>query len=233
MSVQWLADYLGAENLVILDAGVPAHPGLAKAGYLTGHIPGAVFADIAGLVADPDCELGLTRPSIERFETAAALVGVLPSSTVIVYDNADSQLAAHLWWLFRSFGFDQVAVLDGGLAKWRLEDRATEAGEVSPGLGRVTAIERPTFWADRDECARIASGAADGVLVTSPAAGRIIDPSTHAFVSRAALVQEFGPRVASTTSRLVINDEGIGAAASALALTLAGHTDIAILGGLG
>lgn len=232
MSVQWLADYLGAENLVILDAGLPALPGVAKAGYLNGHIPGAVFADVPGLFSDPDCELGVNRPSVERFEAAAAQVGVLPHSTVIVYDNADSQLAAHLWWLFRSFGFDQVAVLDGGLAKWKLEDRAIETGAVSPGVGAITAVERPALWADRDECGRIASGAAEGFLVNALAAARIIDPSTHAFVSRAALVQEFGPHVASTTSRLVINDDGIGAAASALALTLAGHADIAILGGL-
>jgi thiosulfate/3-mercaptopyruvate sulfurtransferase len=229
--VQWLADYLGADNLVILDAGVPALPGVAKAGFLTGHIPGAVFADVPALFSDPECELGLARPTLEQFEAAAGSVGVLPQSTVIVYDNADSQLSAHLWWLFRSFGFDQVAVLDGGLAKWRHEDRAIETGDVHAEPGLFVAIERPGLWADRDECEQVGAGAADGVLISAPAAARIVDPTTHTFVSRGALIKEFGPVLASTTSRLIVNDKGVGAAASALALTLAGYTDIAILAG--
>jgi thiosulfate/3-mercaptopyruvate sulfurtransferase len=233
VSVQWLADYLGAENLVILDAGVLALPGIAKAGYLDGHIPGAVFADVPGIFSDPSSDLGsdlgLLRPRLELFEAAAASVGVLPHSTVIVYDNADSQLAAHLWWLFRSFGFDQVAVLDGGLAKWRFEDRTVETGDVEPEPGMLIAIERPGLWADRDECEKVANGAADGILVAASAHAKIVDPKTHTFVSHRALIREFGPALASPASRLIVNDEGIGAATSALALTLAGHADIAIL----
>lgn len=227
--MQWLADYLGADNLVILDASAPAAPGAARAAYLTGHIPGAVFADIPALFADPECELGFARPSAARFQAAAESVGVSQHSTVIVYDNAGSQLAAHLWWLFRSFGFDQVAVLDGGLTKWTLEHRTVDTGAMHPEPGTFTANERPELWASADERGKFAAGTIDGALLSVPAADRLVDPTTRAFVSRAALVNEFGPTVAATTSRLLVHDSGIAAAASALALTLAGHTDIAIL----
>ncbi len=229
MSVQWLADYLGAENLVILDAGTLGLPGAAQAGFLAGHVPGAVFADVAGKFTDPACETGIARPTSERFELAAAAVGVWPNSTVIVYDNAGSQLAAHLWWLFRCFGFDQVAVLDGGLSKWRRDGRPIETGSVTAPTGSFTAIERPGLWADADEGTGVAAGTSSATLVTLSGTSRIIDPASQAFRSRAALIKEFGPQLTAGTSRLLVHDTDLAAAAGVLALTLAGHSDVALL----
>ena len=150
VSTQWLADHLGSDNLVILDATVFAlapsrrESGTDEAGaagprylsgrddYLTkGHIPGAVFADLFDVFSDPAGEFDFSRPNADLFEQAAASVGIDNGTTVVVYDAVVGQWAARIWWLFRAFGYDDVAVLDGGLAKWHAETRpfATGAGK--------------------------------------------------------------------------------------------------------
>ncbi|WP_298228945.1 rhodanese-like domain-containing protein, partial [Gryllotalpicola sp.] len=129
----WLAAHRGSDNLVVLDATVLVVPGFnGQSAYLsgdeqylvTGHIPGAVFADVMEVFSDPEGEYPFTRPSRGQFEHAARTVGVDSDSAVVVYDNAVGQWASRLWWLFRAFGYDDVRVLDGGLKKWVAEGRA-------------------------------------------------------------------------------------------------------------
>jgi thiosulfate/3-mercaptopyruvate sulfurtransferase len=159
VSTQWLFDHLGADNLVIVDATVfiASLPG-GKHGYVSGHeqyiidghLPGAVFADLIDEFSDPSGEYPFTRPDAARFSAAAADIGIDNESTVIVYDAAVGQWAARLWWLFRAFGYDDVAVLDGGLTTWRAEERETDVGHVSPvAAASFTAVERPELWVDK------------------------------------------------------------------------------------
>ncbi|MET0447907.1 MAG: rhodanese-like domain-containing protein, partial [Aeromicrobium sp.] len=125
VSTQWLADHLGAEKLVIVDATVfvAPLPG-GKPGYVSGHeqyiidghLPGAVFADLIDEFSDPSGAYPFTRPSSEAFALAAGSLGIDDDTTVVVYDAALGQWAARVWWLFRAFGYDDVAVLDGGLS---------------------------------------------------------------------------------------------------------------------
>jgi len=260
VSTQWLADHLGSDNLVILDATVvPYVQPNGRGGYLSGHdaflieghIPGSVFADVIEVFSDPAGPYPFTRPSAELFEAAAASVGVSNDTTVIVYDNAAGQWAARIWWLFRAFGYDNVAVLDGGYTKWTLEERPSDIGWVEPGSGAFTAVERPGCWADKADVEAIVAGTADAALVCalppkeysgevgyrsrlghipgsiSAPAGRLVDRQSNAFLPAAELGEKFGP--ALTADRVVTYCAGgIASASDALALTLLGHRNIAI-----
>ena len=123
VSTQWLADHLGADGLLVIDASVASYlrPD-GRVGYLSGHeqylleghVPGAVFADLVDEFSDPDGGYPFTRPDAERFAAAAGALGVDSATTVVVYDTAVGQWASRLWWLFRTFGFDRVALLDAG-----------------------------------------------------------------------------------------------------------------------
>jgi thiosulfate/3-mercaptopyruvate sulfurtransferase len=129
VSTEWLANELDAKDLVIFDASVylPNESKDAKAEYERTHIPGARFFDI-DQVSDQDTTLPHMVPSQGRFARLVGELGVSNQSRVVVYDQKGLFSAARVWWLFRLFGHDHIAVLDGGLPKWIAEQGATEQG---------------------------------------------------------------------------------------------------------
>jgi thiosulfate/3-mercaptopyruvate sulfurtransferase len=263
VSTQWLADHLGAEDLVVVDATVLQYtqPN-GRHGYLTGHeshlvnghLPGAVFADIIDEFSDPEGQYPFTRPDTERFAAAAGALGIDNSTTVVVYDSVVGQWAARLWWLFRAFGYDAVAVLDGGYSKWVAEERETDIGHVEPSARVFTAVERPELWVTKADVAAIVNGDAAGALVCgippkeftgedghrarrghipgshSMPAGRLVDRTSNSFLAHDALRTSFAP-VLDADRVVTYCNGGIAAAADALALTLLGHGNVAIYDG--
>lgn len=265
VSTQWLADHLGSDRLLVLDASVLVVLGFDKRpAYLTGHeeylvhghVPGAVFADLLEAFSDPDGRFGFAKPSAEQFEQAAASVGVDNETTVVVYDGSVGQWAARLWWLFRSFGFDDVAVLDGGLTAWRAEGRSLEVGHVEPRTGGTfSAKPRPEVWADKDDVAAVVAGESEATLVcgvptkefsgetglrprtghipnsVSAPAGRLVDRDTNKFLPPDALRAVLGDAATSSAPVITYCAGGVAAAADALALSLIGRTDVRLYDG--
>lgn len=130
VSTEWLAAEIGRPDLVIFDATkyLPNENRNARAEFLTGHIPGARFFDIDE-VADQDTDLPHMVPSTGRFEKLLGQFGVTNSSRIVFYDQKGLASAARGYWLMGLFGHDAVAVLDGGLPKWRNEGRTLQSGE--------------------------------------------------------------------------------------------------------
>lgn len=150
VSTGWLADHLGDEDLIVLDATVylePARADGAGAEFRSGldeygrqgHIPGARFADLFTQFSDPLAPFPFTRPTARQFAAAAGRLGIGRTSRVVVYDNLANQWAARLWWVFRSYGHGRVSVLDGGLRKYRAEGRPIERG-LSPYVKAVYGV---------------------------------------------------------------------------------------------
>jgi thiosulfate/3-mercaptopyruvate sulfurtransferase len=137
VSTEWLAENLGAEDLAIVDctAFLPNMPRDAKAEFAEAHIPGARFLDIAE-VADTSHPAPHMLPSAADFGAAMERLGVGRDERIVIYDNSPLRTAARGWFMFRHFGAKQVAVLDGGLQKWRAEGRPVETGEARPRSGR-------------------------------------------------------------------------------------------------
>lgn len=132
-STEWLAGEIGKPNVVVVDGSfyLVTQKRDAKAEYLAGHIPGAVFFDI-NAVADHSTDLPHMLPGPDQFGEAAGKLGITEKDTIVVYDGSGLYSAPRVWWTFRIFGAKNVFILDGGLPKWKAEGRPTEAGEVKP-----------------------------------------------------------------------------------------------------
>ena len=139
VSTDWLAGELGAADLRVLDATafLPGSGRDARAEYEAAHIPGAMVFDLAE-VSDPDSPLPHSWPSAHLFASRMRALGVGDHDRIVIYDNSPLHTSARAWWLLRSFGARQVAILDGGLAKWTAEGRPLESGVSAPRPGHFT-----------------------------------------------------------------------------------------------
>ena len=132
VTTEWLAARLHEPEVVVIDGSfyLPALKRDAKAEYLAGHIPGAVFFDIDA-IADHSTDLPHMLPGATQFSKDVGGLGIGRDDTLVVYDGVGLGGAPRVWWTLRVFGASKVFILDGGLPKWRAEGRPTEAGEIS------------------------------------------------------------------------------------------------------
>tara|TARA_R110002072_G_scaffold65824_14_gene162518 strand:+ start:826 stop:1677 length:852 start_codon:yes stop_codon:yes gene_type:complete len=142
VSTQWLVAHLGEPDLLVLDASkhLPDAARDPHADFVAAHIPGARFLDLPSL-HDLDAPVGNTLPTRAQFAKRASALGIAPTSRVVLYDDSAIASAARGWFIFRLFGLTDVAVLDGGWAKWQAEGRAVESGEVEAQALDFTAPE--------------------------------------------------------------------------------------------
>ena len=140
VTTDWLAERLGKPGVVVVDASyhLPTAKRDAHAEYVAAHIPGAVFFDIEE-VADKTIELPHMLPGPDQFGEAAGKLGIGKDDTVVVYDGLGLASAPRVWWTLRLFGARSVFILDGGLPKWKAENRPLEAGEVKPAAKQFDA----------------------------------------------------------------------------------------------
>jgi len=129
VSTGWLAAQAGTEDLFIVDGSYttnPDAPDVAET-FFAGHIPSASLFDIRD-IRDQNNPAPLMLPSASDFATTVGEMGIGNHHRVVVYDSGDMLNAGRVWWMFRTFGHRAVAVLDGGLPKWRIEGREIETG---------------------------------------------------------------------------------------------------------
>jgi thiosulfate/3-mercaptopyruvate sulfurtransferase len=159
VSTSWLADRLNEPELVVVDASwhMPADGRDAKAEFVAGHLPGAVFFGIDE-VCDHATDLPHMLPSPPDFAVAARRMGISRTSHVVVYDSAGLFSAPRVWWSFRAMGHNSVSVLDGGLPAWETEGRPLESGWRTPAHGDFKARPVPALLADEDAMRRAVSG---------------------------------------------------------------------------
>lgn len=140
VSTEWLAAHLTDADLRIVDATyfLPHLKRDAEAEFLDLHIPGAVRFDIDAIAAPPS-GLPHMMPDAERFGEMVGALGIGNGQRIVAYDALGIMSAARAWWMFRAFGHDAVAVLDGGLPKWHAEGRPLEGGAATLAPSRFDA----------------------------------------------------------------------------------------------
>ena len=141
VSTQWLADHLVAPDIRVVDASwyLPAMNRNAKAEYAAAHIPGAVYFDIDE-ISDTANPLPHMLPPPEKFASRMRKLGLGDGSRIVVYDGSGMNMSApRVWWTFRAFGHEDVAILDGGMKKWVAEGRSTEDMPPAPRERHFTA----------------------------------------------------------------------------------------------
>jgi len=149
VSTDWLATHIDDPDLRIVDATwyMPNAGRDARAEFVQAHIPGAVFFDI-DVIADRRTSLPHMLPDAETFGRAVGALGIGNRHRVIAYGGKNLVGAARAWWTFRAFGHHDVAVLDGGLPRWRQESRPLASGVPSPRPASFTAKLRPELVRD-------------------------------------------------------------------------------------
>jgi thiosulfate/3-mercaptopyruvate sulfurtransferase len=264
VDVAWLQSHLDDDDVVVVDATThlpipkdgPYVPESGRETYAAEHIPGAVFADLLTDFADPDTDQAWTVPTSERFAASAGALGIGTGATVIVYDQSAGFWATRLWWHLRLEGFDDVAVLNGGLAAWKAAGlpvtddvstatprtfvparrpellRSTE--EVFAALDDestilVNVLDEPTYRGETNTYAR--NGHIPG-SINVPVAG-VLDTEKGGFKPAEELRATFEAAGLLDPTKKVVTYCGGGIAATgvAQALSLAGRGDVAIYDG--
>jgi thiosulfate/3-mercaptopyruvate sulfurtransferase len=152
VGTEWLAASLAAPDVRVVDASwyLPDAGRDAKAEYREAHIPGAVFFDIEG-ISDDKSSLPHMLPSPEKFSSRVRRLGLGDGTRIVVYDGGPMYGAARAWWMFRTMGHRDVAVLDGGLSKWRADGHPLEDLPPMPRERHFTARVNGLLVRDRDQ----------------------------------------------------------------------------------
>ncbi|WP_417198766.1 sulfurtransferase [Bizionia sp.] len=119
VSVNWLHNHLDASNLIVLDATIPKVSELDDVVHKKEVIPNTLFFNLKQKFSDVSAPFPTTFPTLEQFQHEAQQLGIQQNSTLVVYDDNGIYSSARVWWLFKAFGFHNVAVLNGGLPAWK------------------------------------------------------------------------------------------------------------------
>lgn len=174
VSTEWLASRLHAPRVRAVDASwhMQSAGRDPEAEFRAGHVPGAVRFDLEQ-VSDPDSPLPHMLPTARHFAEGMRGLGLDDEDLIVVYDASGvNQSAPRAWWMFRVFGHERVAVLDGGFGAWVAEGRAIESGPAAPrSPGNFTARLDASRVVDAGRVLEIVRSA-DPQLVDARSAGR-------------------------------------------------------------
>jgi thiosulfate/3-mercaptopyruvate sulfurtransferase len=171
-STERLASELKNPGVVVVDGSfyLPTQKRNAEQEYLAAHIPGAVFFDLE-VVADHSSDLPHMLPGPTIFKEGVEKLGIGKDDTIVVYDGMGLMSAPRVWWTFRLFGAKNVFILDGGMPKWKAENRPLEAGAVKREPRKFNAEMKASSVASVDDV-QLALSSRDKQVVDARAADR-------------------------------------------------------------
>ena len=263
VTTDWLENALGASDLRILDCSIVMRatdeggytfaPGLEE--WQASHIPGSAFVDIQNDLSHPMASAPLMLPPAKDFGAVMARAGVGTGTRTVLYDRSNHAWAARVWWMLRAYGYDAVAVLDGGWTKWTAEGRPASNEVPAHPQATFDAILQPDLVADQQ---RVQAASNDGVktLINAlspeehsgatcrfPRRGRIpgsvnvycqslIDATTNSYLPPAELRARFeAAGVSVDAPSITYCGAGIAASSDALALAVLGNDQVAVYDG--
>lgn len=126
VTVEWLNKNSSANNLLILDTTISKVGKDSEKKQVKEQIPNAIFFDIKNEFSDKTSKYPNTLLHPEEFEFKAQNLGVNKDSCIVVYDDIGIYSSPRVWWMFNTFGFKNIAVLNGGLPAWKKANLYTE-----------------------------------------------------------------------------------------------------------
>jgi thiosulfate/3-mercaptopyruvate sulfurtransferase len=207
-------------------------PGRGRELYLEGHIPGASFLDVERDLSAPPGPRGRhPLPAPDDFAAAAGAAGIGAGIFAVAYDQGMTGGAARLWWLLRHFGYEDVAVLDGGIGAWagplRTGEEPVDPARFEPHARTDDTIDADELLARRSDVglvvldARAPERYRGDVEPIDPVAGRIPGARNVPFTDCAELPAD----VLAADEIAVYCGSGVTACVDLLALARAGRAD--------
>lgn len=139
VSVEWLSNNLKADNLIVLDGTINK-----VFDATTSQIPNTRLFDIKKKFSNISDPFPSAFPSIKLFKESAQALGINNDSAIVVYDDKGIYSSARVWWLFKAFGYTNVAVLNGGFPAWLHAEHETESMKAYDGeIGNLTPKLQP------------------------------------------------------------------------------------------
>jgi len=159
VSAEWLQEHLDDPDLVVLDTTVQIDfdengallVSSGRDGFDLGHIPTADFADLTSDLVDTASPYPYAIPAPEKFAAAMSALGVGDNTRVVLYASNYSAWAARVWWMLRWIGYDNAAVLDGGLNAWTSAGYPLSTDKTNSVSESLSVSLRPDLIAERDE----------------------------------------------------------------------------------
>ncbi|MEO8315270.1 MAG: sulfurtransferase [Pseudomonadota bacterium] len=262
VDTRWLAAHLDDADLRIFDCSVTlvpveggVRPASGRAAWATGHIPGGAFADLIEDLSDRGNPLPLMMPDAEQVASVLGRYGVGSGTRVVLYDSGGHMWATRVWWMLRAMGFEDAAVLDGGIVKWKAAGLPLSTAVANYPPTQFVAHPRADVFVDKRAVRNILdSGEARllNALSADEHAGRIsrtsrpgripgsgnvpalslIDPATGAYLPLDVLRDKFRDAGALDGQRVVTYcGGGIAATSAAFTLVRLGAQQVAVYDG--
>ena len=264
VDVAWLQANLDDPNLRVLDCTVAFELGdggtlsffTGRADWEKAHIPGSGFADIIGELSDTTSPHLFTLPSTDLFGQAMEKLGVGSGKRVVLYDATFSMWATRVWWMLKAFGFDDVAVLDGGLTAWQAAGEQVTDTPTSVAAEVFNAELQPGWFVEttdmEDTVAALGSACIIDALMPEMYAGTqkpytraghipgalnvpavsVVDQETRLFLDEETLKKTFSTALNSPDQPVITYcGGGIAATADAFLLHRLGKTKVAVYDG--
>ncbi|QTD37884.1 sulfurtransferase [Polaribacter batillariae] len=127
VSVDWLYNNLENENLTILDCTIPKVTNKSQNSTVKKQIKGAIFFDLKNIFSNKNSPLPNTVLSAKEFQEKAQELGIQKNAALVCYDDLGVYSSPRVWWMFQLMGFNNVAVLDGGLPAWKAKKHPIES----------------------------------------------------------------------------------------------------------
>jgi len=263
VSTGWLQDNLDNPRLRILDCSMVMQPNddgtfgfvPATSVFEEGHIPNSIYVNLDEL-SDQEHELNLMMPAPEVLAENMRKNGIGDDTAVVCYDRSNHAWASRVWWMLKSCGFDNAAVLDGGYKKWLNDNNPVSTESTTyPEADTFSVHHRPAQVVNKERVIDALENQDAQLLHSLPlpmftgevnAYGRpgripgskhmycenLINPENNTFIGLQEIQAKYNEAGVSNEQPVIAYcGGGIAASANALALTLAGHKDIAVYDG--
>lgn len=264
VSTQWLEEHLDDPALRIIDCSMMMQPNddgtfgfvAATEVFSEGHIYNSIYVDLGGELSDQNHEMSLMMPSPEVLAETLRLKGIGEGTAVVCYDRSNHAWASRVWWMLKTCGFDNAAVLNGGYKKWLAESRAisTEMTEY-PEADSIPVKHRSQQMVDKERVLSALEKDDAQLLHSLPlpmftgevnAYGRpgripgskhmycenLLNAQDNTFIDHHEILSKYEAAGVSKDQPIIAYcGGGIAASANALALTLTGHDNVAVYDG--